>query len=173
MTALAWALAECALTGWMVTAWAKEHRQLPPDALQSTVAMSRAVVALIMGDRPDAAQYLDMLRNADVRHWTKVAKDTEDRSRAALQSVDADNVDVNDVRDHVTHLQTDGVSRLRRRRAGGSSLADKWLVSCSPAPGGRAPPKERVRETTQRMKLICPRRGEVRGCRRNCGEQVG
>ena len=91
--ALAWALAECALTDWMVTAWAKEH-QLPPDAFQSTVAMSRAMVALIMGDHPDAAQYLDMLRNDHVRQRTKVAKDTEDRSRAALQSVDADTIEV-------------------------------------------------------------------------------
>ena len=54
--------------------------------------MSQAMVASIIGDRLDAAQYLDMLRNADVRHRTKVAKDTEDRSRAALQSVDADNI---------------------------------------------------------------------------------
>ena len=93
MPALAWALAECAIADWMVTAWAKEH-QMPPDAFHSTVAMSRAMVALIMGDRPDAAPYLDMWRNADVRHWTKVVKDTEDRSRAALPSVDDDNVEV-------------------------------------------------------------------------------
>ena len=93
MPALAWAFAECALPDWMVIAWAKEH-QLPPNAFRSTVSMSRAMVALIMGDSPDAAQYLYMLRNAGVRQRTKVAKGTEDRSRAALQSVDADSIEL-------------------------------------------------------------------------------
>ena len=56
----------------MVTAWAKDH-QLP--AFHSTV------FALIMADRPDAAQYLDMFRNASVRHRTEVSKYTEDRGQ--------------------------------------------------------------------------------------------
>ena len=138
--ALAWALAECALTDWMVTAWAKEH-QLPPDAFQSTVAMSRAMVALIMGDHPDAAQYLDMLRNENVRQRTKVAKDTEDRSRAALQSVDAGNIEVMFKameRIYKPTMFPDGdvdAQVARPLQASGSSHA-------TPPPGGRAPPKE-------------------------------
>ena len=52
------------------------------------------MAALIMGNRPGAAQYLYMLRNADVRQRIKMAKGTEDRSRAALQSVDADIIDL-------------------------------------------------------------------------------
>ena len=115
------------------------------------------VVALIMGNRPGAAQYLYMLRNADVRQRTKVAKGTEDRSRAALQSVDDDNIELMFKTMERTYKPTafpDGdvdAQVARPLQTGGSSLA-------APAPSGRAPPEEHVRGTAKWMKFICPGR---------------
>ena len=117
---------------------------------------------LALGSRPGAAQYLYMLRNAGVRQRTKVAKGTEDRSRAALQSVDADSIELIFKTMERTYKPTafpygDVDAQVARPlQTSGSSLA-------APAPSGRAPPKEHVRGTTQWMKFICPGAGKVEG----------
>ena len=88
-------------------------------------------------------------------HSTKrVAQATEDRYRAALQNVDADNIEVM-------------FKNMERTYRPGPFDQDRDGTLASrpacPAPEGRAPPTAPVRGTEGWMSFVCPGAGKVEG----------
>ena len=91
--ALAWALSEATMTDFMVVAWAKVLK-MPREMFSSPACLARQMLTTLLDGRADAAEYLAKFDSRGVKSTKRVAQATEDRSRAALQNVDADNIEV-------------------------------------------------------------------------------
>ena len=151
--ALAWALSEATMTDFMVVAWAKVLK-MPREMFSSPACLARQMLTTLLDGRADAAEYLAKFDSRGVKSTTRVAQATEDRSRAALQNVDADNIEVM-------------LKNMERTYRPGPFDQDRdgSLVSrpACPVPEGRAPPTAPVRGTEGWMSFFCPGAGKVEG----------
>ena len=79
------------MADWMVVAWAKVLR-IPREMFSSPACLARHTLSTLLDGRADASEYLAKLDSMGVKSTKRVAQATEDRSVAALQNVDADNI---------------------------------------------------------------------------------
>ena len=119
--------------------------------------LARHLASTLLDGRDDAAEYVVKFDSNGAKSTKRVAKETENRSRAVLQNVDADTIEA----------MFKNMERTYRPGVFDSQGQDRYATLVSrtacPAPEGRAPPTAPVRGTEGWMSFLCPGAGKVEG----------